>query len=47
MKSKMKIRTQIFPKMDKNYFNELKHIYYGRANDNKHTKVNQLIIFVS
>ena len=36
--SKMKIRTQIFPKIDKNDLNELKHIYSGWANDNKHKK---------
>jgi hypothetical protein len=36
---KMKTRTQIFPKMDKNDFIKLKHIYIGSANYNKHTKI--------
>jgi hypothetical protein len=43
----MKVRTQIFPKIVKNDFNELINNNYGSANDNKHKKINQLIIFVS
>jgi hypothetical protein len=34
----MKIRPQIFPYINNNYFNELKHIYFGQADDNKHKK---------
>ena len=45
--SKNKVRTQIFPKIGKNYFYKQMHIYSGSANDNKHKKVKQLINFVS
>ena len=45
--SKIKVRTQIFPKIDKNDFYKQMHIYSGSANDNKHKKVKQLINFVS
>jgi hypothetical protein len=37
--SKMKTRTQIFPKMDKNDFMKLKHILIGSANYNKQEKI--------
>jgi hypothetical protein len=37
--SKMKTRTQIFPKMDKNNFMKLKHIQIGSANYNKHKNI--------
>ena len=37
--SKMKTRTQIFPKMNKNNFIKLKHIYIGSANYNKHARI--------
>ena len=44
--SKIKVRTQIFLKIDKNYFYKYMHIYSGSAADNKHEKVKQLINFV-
>jgi hypothetical protein len=43
----MKTRTQIFPKINKNNFIKLKHIYIGSANYNKHKKIYWLIMFVS
>ena len=43
----MKTRTQIFPKIDKNDFIKLKHIYSGSANYDKHETIYRLIIFVS
>ena len=45
--SKNKVRTQIFPKIGKNYFYKQMHIYSGSANDIKQKKVSQLINFVS
>ena len=45
--SKMKTRTQIFLKMNKNNFIKLKHIYISSANYNKHKNLYWLIIFVS
>ena len=44
--SKMKTRTQIFLKMNKNNFIKLKHINIGSANYNKHKNIYLLIIFV-
>ena len=34
--STIKNRTQIFPKIDENHYNELKDIHTVLANDNKH-----------
>ena len=45
--SKINVRTQISPKIDKNYFYKYMHIYSGSANNNKHEKVKQRIYFVS
>jgi hypothetical protein len=43
----MKTLTQIFPKMNKNNFIKLKHIYIGSANYDKHEKIYRFIISVS
>jgi hypothetical protein len=37
--SEMKTQTQIFQKMDKDYFIKLKHIYTGSAKYNKHDQI--------
>ena len=41
--SKMKTRTQMFPKMDKNDLIKLKHIYIGSADYDKHKKYTDLL----